>query len=187
MTLYIPRVYDNTTSLGYRKYQRQLIRGEMRITYDPLDNVNRPEITITNLVNQTHKISDVPLSYTTYLEEYPYPRINLIGDNKTKTFKTASLIFALVCEPSYAITPADEDNSLYITLSGKGTTIKTKGRRIIRTMTGNVAGQQGCSCSAYGHVSPTRVNGYWGPWLDWIDDVAAAWGTWRATYKRTED
>lgn len=187
MNLYIPRVYDNTSSLGYRKYQKQIIKGEMLVTYLNVNDKVRPDITITNLVNLTHKISNAPLSYTTYIDDYPIPRINLIGDNMSQSFKTASVTFALVCEPSYAITPVDEDNSLYITLSGKGTVIKSKGRQKIRTMMGNVSGQQGCSCSAYGHLSPTRVNGYWGPWIDWIDDVAAAWGTWRAVYVRTRD
>ena len=100
--------------------------------------------------------------------------MNAIGSNKTNRFKTATLCLSIAAEPSYNIGQFDEDTSLYITISGKGT-INTKG--LMSKANGYVAGTLGCGCMAYGHKSPTRTIGYNGV-TDTVSDVAAVYGTW---------
>lgn len=51
----------------------------------------------------------------------------------------------------------------------------------LRFASGKVSGTLGCGCRAYGHVSPTRVAGPFGP-TDWVDDVAEVDGTWSICY-----
>ena len=67
----------------------------------------------------------------------------------------------------------NEDNSLYITLAGKGRLSSSK----FKFATGYVAGTIGCGCSAYGHKSPTRKIGYNGA-TSVVDDIAAVHGRW---------
>ena len=55
MMLKVPRIYDNNTSKGYRKYQAQKIEGEMYLIYR---SGEMPEVVITNLVNKTQKLSN---------------------------------------------------------------------------------------------------------------------------------
>ena len=54
--------------------------------------------------------------------------------------------------------------------------------KCLKAAAGKVAGTLGCGCTAYGHVSPTRKIGYWGP-TDDVDDVAAVDGTWSIRLK----
>ena len=211
----IPKIYDNMQSLGYRKYTTQRISGLMDVTYfddeytrptialSELVNLSHKisgaNVTYGATVNNDYEMEGVPTS-----------RINLIGDNKKNKFTTASVVFYADMEPSYNVGEDDEDNSLLCTFAGKGTTsVKTikawekytytdaNGKkkaalrkvtlgkyRIITTMRGYNAGTLGCGCHAYGHVSPTRVAGALGP-TDTVDDIAATWGTWRATYYQT--
>ena len=165
MSVKVPRIYNNNTSLGYRKYQSQRITGELRLIYN--DQFSRPTIIVTNLVNNTHKMSNgANVRYSVTVDEgtYVFPRINLIGNNRTDVFKTASVCFYIDAEPSYNKGDDDEDNSLLVTMAGTGktSTSKVKGARIISTMTGNLAGTLGCGCRAYGHTSPTRLAGPFG-------------------------
>lgn len=53
----------------------------------------------------------------------------------------------------------------------------------IRKLGGNVSGTIGCGCSAYGHISPTRVLWFWGA-SSQVDDVAAVYGKWSAKFNR---
>lgn len=210
MSAQVPRVYDNTQSLGYRKYQTQTIKGEMCITYNTEGEYQRPRVWFKWLTNATHKINGKYIGYSCMVDEEgymgPIPRINLIGDNKKDTFTTPSVIFYLDAEPDYSIGEDDEDNSLLITIAGRGSTAQTteyaylpstsvssskvttklvkkakRKYRIIKSLNGYFAGTLGCGCRAYGHVSPTRVNGAYGA-TDHVDDVASVMGTWSATY-----
>ena len=182
MNVHTPRIYNNMESLGSRRYVTDKIEGELLLTYD-IEGKSAPEITVTNLVNKSYKIGGRYVQYKTYLNEAIFPRVNLVGNNKTGKFRVPSVCFALVCDPSYNIGEVDEDNTLYITLGGSGNTGTRRGTQVMTTLSGYLAGTLGCGCTAYGHISPTRVNGAYGPILDKVDDVAAVWGTWRATYK----
>lgn len=143
------------------------------------ENGDLCDVTFTNFVNKTHKLSSGKnVTYTTTLDyDSKWPRFNLIGNNKTEKFKTPSVCFAIVAEPSYNIGELDEDNALYITMSGKGSIASPVG--YVRILIGKVAGTIGCGCMAYGHVSPTRKIGIFGA-TDSVDDVAAVDGIWRA-------
>lgn len=134
------------------------------------------DVAFNDMVNKSHKLSngsnvtyDAKLDYNSY-----FPRFNAIGNNKTNSFKTASICFSIVAEPSYNIGELDEDTSLYITLAGKGT-IGSFGK--IKAVRGYVAGTLGCGCMAYGHISPTRTIGYNGA-TDNVTDVASVFGIW---------
>lgn len=187
MSLKVPRVYDNTKSLGYRKDQGQLIKGTLKIIYK--SGERRPTFEIVNLVNKTHKLSNGKnITYSVIVDnegEQVYPRFNYIGNNKTKKFKKAKIIFYFDANPSYNIGEDEPDNSLLVTLSGTGTAVNKKkyNAQIVTTMFGKVTGTLGCGCTAYGHVSPTRVVGPYGPLLDEVDDVSPLEGTWKARFK----
>lgn len=193
MVVKVPRIYDNMTSMGYRKYQTQSIKGRLLITYPSTakGEVGYPEVRIVDLENQTHKINGKKITYNvTVGGDGPFTRVNLIGSNKKNVFDVASICFYIDAEPSYNVGEDDPDNSLLCTMSGRGTTKKykvsgcPKDTRYIKTITGNLAGTLGCGCSAYGHISPTRVAGERGA-SDIVDDVAAIYGTWRATYDKS--
>lgn len=201
MSVQTPRIYNNTESLGYRKYQNQTVKGHLCISYSPKvleEDYSRPIVWFADLTNQTHKINGAKIGYLCEVDnagDYgPMSRVNVIGDNKKNTFTTASVCFYLDAMPDYSKGGDDEDNSLLITLGGKGTTaLKTvygyEGRRrivlgkyrYIQRLTGGFGGTLGCGCTAYGHKSPTRVMGALGP-TESVDDVAAVYGTWSATY-----
>jgi hypothetical protein len=164
MVLNVPRVFNNTSSTGYRKYQRQSLRGEFTVT--PLQNTE-PDIQFTCLENATHKVNGQRVAY----EVIPNGAMlwHGIGNNSTGKFATRSVVLPIEAMPSYAIGPApNEDNSLVVVLAGKG----TPSGNVVR---GYVSGQLGCGCYEYGHVSPTRV---WG--TDRVVDTAAVFGTWTA-------
>ena len=186
MSLNVPRVYDNMTSKGNRKYHKDKFEGILRIKY-PVDESARGQISIEALYNKSHKVNGMNVTYDVIVDDgtIVYPRVNLLGDNKTGKFKTPSVVFFACCDPSYNIGEVDEDNTLYIMLAGKGLVSqnKRKGCQVISSLSGYVSGSIGCGCYAYGHVSPTRINGVCGPIRGYVDDVAAVWGTWKATYK----
>lgn len=66
MVIMFPRVYDNTKSLGYRKYQTQRIMGYMKVKYY---KDNPTEVELCNLVNLTHKVNGKNITYKCYKEE----------------------------------------------------------------------------------------------------------------------
>lgn len=201
----VPRIYDNSTSLGYRKYQGQTIKGTLYIVYDMKDKNQRPRIFVDGLENRTHKMSNGKyITYKTTINNSgdlsgPITRVNLIGNNRTDVFKTASIVFYMDAEPSYNVGKDDEDNSLLCTFSGNGSSSKKKVKAVnqtgnqvrivdygkqlvISSVKGVDAGTLGCGCMAYGHKSPTRVAFYFGH-TDIVDDVSASFGKWYLTYK----
>ena len=194
MALKVPRIYDNNSSKGYRKYQAQKLEGEMYLIYR---NGETPEVVITNLVNKTQKMSNgAKIKYSCTIDpEKVYPVVNYIGNNKTGKFNVGSIVFYLDADPNYNKGEDDPDNSLLVTIAGKSTTTKCymsewlgKAYKYLgwyyeyRTFSGYVAGTLGCGCYAYGHTSPTRVAGACGPTRT-VSDVAAVWGSWKATHK----
>lgn len=184
--LEFPRIYDNTHSLGYRKYQHQLLVGDLYVHYR---DGERPTFEVRNLYNKTYRISGKPVTYECRIaDEMIFPRFNYVGNNKTGIFKTPTATFFLEAKPSYAkgVNPT-EDNSLYILLSGIGTSAAFKHcecGKVVKTykahyLRGFVSGQVGCGCEEYGHTSPTRVAGEYGA-TDFVDDVCATEGKWKA-------
>lgn len=146
----------------------------MQLCYDKTGQL--VDVQFKNLVNKKHKLSNGKyVTYTTKLDSAVYPRFNCIGSNKTKVFNTASVCFSIAAEPSYNIGEMNEDNGLYLVLAGKGKISKKQ----LKTLSGYAAGTIGCGCMAYGHISPTRMLGFWGA-TDIVDDVAAVHGTWTA-------
>ena len=188
MKVRVPRVYDNTHSLGYRKYQWQTIVGPMKLVWK--DGQDTPDVEFGTLTNKTHKLSNKKnINYSVMLDENTmYSRFNAVGSNMKHQFKTAAINFAIIADPvSYAVwEDPDEDNSLLLTLAGAGNIVTKKGITRLNNASGSLAGTLGCGCKEYGHTSPTRVLGENGPICDDIDDVAAAYGTWSMKWKRSD-
>lgn len=176
MNLKVPRIYDNMASKGYRKLQPQRLVGDLQFVYKTDGTV---KVRVKNLVNKSHKISGVPISYVCY--EYPYEYHDAlvvgIGSNKTGKFKQGGAEFAFQADPSYNIGKVDEDNTLLLELSGYGT---LKGD-VLKNLKGSVKGQIGCGCMAYGHISPTRL--FLGWLTNYVHDVAPLYGTFTAHFR----
>ena len=176
MNLKVPRIYDNMASKGYRKLQPQRLVGDLQFVYKTDGTV---KVRVKNLVNKSHKISGVPISYVCY--EYPYEYHDAlvvgIGSNKTGKFKQGGAEFAFQADPSYNIGAVDEDNTLLLELSGYGT---LKGD-VLKNLKGSVKGQIGCGCMAYGHISPTRL--FLGWLTNYVHDVAPLYGTFTAHFR----
>lgn len=173
MNLNVPQVVDNSSSRGKRVYRRQRLEGTLTVTYH---QDAPPEVAITGLRNRNYKVAGNPVAYKTTVGEYV--TWHLVGNNATGVFRKPSVCFGMEAQPSYVYAYAYEptnDNSLVLTLSGKG--------RSRRHITGHVAGTLGCGCSDYGHKSPTRVMGPYGRPLDIVVDVAGVSGTWKATLR----
>ena len=169
LSLHVPQVVDNMQSRGKRVYKRQVLKGTMKVTYS---EYGIPEVEITSLVNRNFKVQG---QYVTYKVSTEYAAWNLIGNNATGVFKKPSVCASIEAQPSYVFSyEPTEDNSLILTLSGKGSSRKS--------LYGYAAGTLGCGCTDYGHISPTRVMGANGP-LGVVQDVAAVYGTWRAKLK----
>ena len=159
MSLYVPRVYDNTQSLGYRKVQRQTISGYVVVEKEA--GVHEPVVTAMHLVNKTHKVQKANVTYSDADAEDVMWRY--IGSNKTGVFRNVQVKFSLDLDPSYNIGADEPDNALIVTLAGRGSSEDS--------IRGAVTGQIGCGCTAYGHVSPTRT--IWGL----VSDITPLYGT----------
>lgn len=147
MKLKVPRIYDNMQSLGSRKVQSQTVYGYVYIDKDSLDESGEPAVFVRNVFNKTHKVGGANVTYrdadaTGVMYRY-------IGNNKTGVFKKPCVKFSLDLDPSYNVGYDEPDNTLVIQLAGQGSSEKK--------IKGNVTGQIGCGCKAYGHVSPTRT------------------------------
>ena len=189
MRVRVPRIYNNTTSQGQRKWQTQYIYGQMLVDYNTDDIA--PIVTFKNCYNKTHKING---KNVTYLCEQGYDEVVrrwvVMGNNKTGSFKNGSCFFYADFEPSYNIGYDEPDNSLLLYFGGYGNLQKVSSSPCsgavykVRRWSGYCVGTMGCGCRAYGHTSPTRVLGLCGPVCDWVSDVAAIpMGQWYATYR----
>lgn len=187
MSIYIPRVYDNMGSMGYRKVQRQRIDGKIAVVYS---SHGEPRVYFRDCVNKTHRVSGVNV---TYMEsQCRGVRWHYIGNNRTGSFKKPSVSFSVELWPDYNVSAiVEEDNSLVVQFAGKGTASSSHayrgetGMQTIVTLSGYVVGTLGCGCSDYGHVSPTRIAGPFGP-LDYVVDVASVYGNWTARFNKKE-
>lgn len=147
MVLNVPRIYDNMQSKGYRKYQKQTIQGELKFIYD---DENGSKVEVYGLENKTHKISGRRITYE--CSEYPYDDNMFLsvglGSNKTLKFNQSGVRFSFVADPSYNIGEVDEDNSLYLELSGHGRLRSKSMYRslVMDTLKGSVTGRIGCGC-----------------------------------------
>lgn len=152
MRLRVPRVYDNSNSLGYRKYQTQKLVGTLTVSEGGEASMS--------LVNKTHKVNGVRVSYLCFADSAEW---HLVGNNRTGKFNKTSVNLHLEALPSYVPTysPTD-DETLVLTLAGSG-----RGNRV----SGYAAGTLGCGCAWYGHTSPTRDY-----FTFEVVDKAAVWG-----------
>ena len=165
MNLKVPRVYDNTQSLGYRKPQRQSIVGYVMVDKSADPGQYEPLISFFDMENRTHKIGGKRVTYMdSYADEVMW---RYIGNNRTGIFRNTLVKFRMDMNPSYNIGEDEPDNTLIVTLSGFGSSE--------RSIFGGVTGQIGCGCMAYGHISPTR-NIYC-----MVVDTAPLYGTFRMT------
>lgn len=196
MRIRVPRIYDNTQSRGERKWQTQIVQGEMHVDYDT--NELAPVITFRNCVNRSHSIDGAPV---TYLCEHGYDEVIrrwvVMGNNRTGSFTNGSCFFYADFEPSYNIGEDEPDNALLLYFGGYGTLsrVKTDCRPCsdctcgpyawkVKKWRGYCVGTMGCGCRAYGHTSPTRVLGFCGVLCDYVVDVAAIpMGKWYASYR----
>lgn len=169
MRLRVPVIIDNMESQGKRVYKSQVFRGEARIHYG---DKNEVEFSIPALTNLSYSIRGKRVTYATEITGYPIWAA--VGNNKTGIFKKATLVLGIDADPSYNIGDDEPDNTLILTLALTGNQF---GR-----MSGYAAGQLGCGCYAYGHVSPTRRLGPDGA-TDSVIDIAAVYGNVYLTYK----
>ena len=191
MILRVPRTYDNMQSLGYRKYQAQRCYGVLRIVYSADGTGRSTYLEMVDLYNKTHKVGGKCVEYLTIIGSDEWPtRIGYIGNNKTGKFTTPFVSFSMDANPSYNVGDDEPDNALILRLSGSGTSKLItwngyKNVRIIKRLRGKLAGDLGCGCTAYGHLSCTRTASWFGPNLDEATDIAAIdGGHWTATWKR---
>lgn len=177
MLLYVPRIYNNMESMGYRKYQLQTISGQLMLIYT---DSGETVVKVNGLENRTHKLNGRPVTYTCY--DWPYDDNGVlvvgVGNNKTLRFTQGGASFSFVAEPSYNVGAVDEDNTLMLELSGRGS---IRGD-VLRNLSGSVCGNIGCGCKAYGHVSPTRL--FLGGISNVVWDVAPLYGRFNARFKR---
>ena len=170
LTLRVPAIVDNMQSLGKRIYKTQRLKGTLLATY-ALDGT--ASFSVPALTNLDYKIAGKPVVYSVSVSESPVWRST--GNNRSGRFTVATAAFSLVADPSYNVGDDEPDNTLQLTLAGKG---RQKG-----IVSGVAAGRLGCGCTDYGHISPTRRNGPDGP-SDEVTDIAACFGTWRVRYRR---
>lgn len=170
----VPRIYDNMESLGYRKYQTQTIRGELRFVYRSDGSVQVETSVLTNI---THKINGKNVTYATYpTDDDDWMNLTVaVGNNRTMKFRQGGIDIQFIAEPSYNIGEINEDNTLVLRLSGTGSITSSDRLNFIR---GSATGRIGCGCTDFGHISPTRL------WLshltDIVVDVAPVYGTFNA-------
>lgn len=151
-------------SLGYRKYQNQKLVGQFKAVYDETGRFS--EFQFLWLSNKTAKVQGRHFGYLCYPDECAPSVFAAVGSNKTLKFKTGSAAFSFSAEPMYvSFAEPEDDNSLHVQCAGKGSiTYSSKfGRTTFKSMSGNLTGTLGCGCADFGHVSPTRFMGVYGP------------------------
>lgn len=140
----VPRVFRNESSQGYRKAQDQTVTGYIRVDKGSPEN-GEPRVWADGFRNNTHKVGGKCVTYECSVTDVMW---HYTGNNRTGVFRSPNVKIGLDMDPSYNIGDDEPDNTLLITLAGFG-----QSDNVIR---GSVAGQIGCGCHEYGHVSPTR-------------------------------
>lgn len=135
MRLYVPRVYDNMQSLGYRKYQPQTLKGTLFVVYT---DDGETLVKVKGLENRTHKIGGKRVTYECYenINDNNGVLAVGVGSNKTLKFNQGGVKFSFTADPSYNIGGLEEDNTLMLWLSGHG--ILRKGT--LKSIRGSVTG-----------------------------------------------
>ena len=135
MHLYVPRVYDNMQSLGYRKYQPQTLKGTLFVVYT---DDGETLVKVKGLENRTHKIGGKRVTYECYenINDNNGVLAVGVGSNKTLKFNQGGVKFSFTADPSYNIGGLEEDNTLMLWLSGHG--ILRKGT--LKSIRGSVTG-----------------------------------------------
>lgn len=165
----VPVIIDNMTSQGSRKFKRQLIRGTLAVHYYAnKEGETEFEFYIPALTNLSYKIRGAYVTYETAIDSPPV--WVAIGSNKTGVFNKSCFAATIEANPSYNVGDDEPDNTLIQTISCYG--------KQFGTFVGYAAGQLGCGCRAYGHVSPTRQLGPQGA-TDKVRDIASCFGTFR--------
>lgn len=165
----VPVIIDNMDSLGSRKFKRQLIRGTLAVHYyTNKEGDLETEFSIPALTNLSYKIRGNYVTYETAINEMPV--WVAIGSNKTGVFNRSCFAAAIEANPSYNVGDDEPDNTLIQTISCYG--------KQFGSFVGYAAGQLGCGCRAYGHVSPTRQLGPQGA-TEQVRDIASCFGTFR--------
>ena len=187
MTVAVPRVYDNMSSMGYRRNQSQKIDGKLMVEYS---TSGEPHVYLKGVRNRTHLVGGETVAYED--SECEDVRWHYIGSNKTAKFSKPSVSFSVYLWPNYNVSnDIVDDNSMVLYFSGDGsssTSARYRGSSAVQTIVslkGKVVGTLGCGCADYGHISPTRIAGPYGP-TDQVVDVAAVQGTWTARFNQKE-
>ena len=179
MRIDVPRIYENSLSLGYRKYQKQTLYGELQVRYPQGEDY--VDFQVKGLYNKTHKVNGSSVKYDCFgWNEGDWMAV-AVGNNKTRKFSQSGFRFSFIADPSYNIGGVEEDNSLFLDLAGHGKLGLKKGYNVPYSISGSVSGTIGCGCGEYGHISPTRW--YFGGVTSLVTDIAPVNGTWTATFK----
>ena len=167
--LKVPVIVDNMESQGYRKFKRQELRGTLTVHYFE-NHLNETvfDMSIPALTNKHYKIRGANVTYETTVGESPV--WVAIGNNRTGVFHNSCIAIDIDANPSYNVGDDEPDNTLILKISGRGNQFSM--------FSGFAAGQIGCGCHAYGHISPTRQLGPQGA-TDKVQDIAACFGQFR--------
>lgn len=186
MRLQVPEIVNNMASLGRRKFRLHRLDGFVEVAYS--DPCRAPRVRFASLTNRSYRVAGSPVTYLTVVDSAVWAAV---GDNRTDRFKTASVAMRIEANPSYNIGDDEPDNTLVLWLAGRGS---SGFKRIV----GYAAGQLGCGCRAYGHVSPTRIayvpyvgSAWWycPPLYSYpaVTDIASCYGNWTMKFVRREE
>lgn len=138
------------------------------------------EVTFGMFTNKTYKISGKPVTYQVSLAEDALSNFSWCGNNKKQEFKTPNMNFSIEMVPSYKIGEEmlDDVHLSIACVKGNGSLVKFECEKVLvaKSLHGYCTGQLGCNCTAWGHISPTRFWGFYGP-TSFVTDVASVNGT----------
>lgn len=135
-------------------------------------------VRFSQFVNHTYSISGSPVTYLVYMDEEQLYNFSWCGDNLKNKFTRPNMNLQIVMEPSYKIGEEMLDDIHLSIACTKGSVrymyFNECKIQIPNRLRGYCTGQIGCNCKAWGHVSPTRFWGYFGP--SFVTDVASISG-----------
>ena len=185
MRLQVPEIVDNMASLGRRRFRTHRLEGSVEVAYSSPQSA--PRVRFSALTNRSYTVGGVPVTYSAVADSVVWAAI---GDNARGTFKVPAVAMSVEADPSYNVGDDEPDNTLLLRLAGRGSSFKR--------LSGYAAGQLGCGCMAYGHLSPTRiayapyVGPYWWCWTPRYSyphatDIASCWGAWSMKFVAREE